>query len=112
MKPTLDAYTSIPDVVYPRWLFGIVGVALYITTFACALMLSQRSKRWTYLIIGMIASAINSSVALFTQFSDASLIVILGHTAISLSGILVPIAIGLAIEYRYTGRNPLLPIHS
>ncbi len=109
MKPTLDAYTSVPSTSYPGWL---VDIAIRGITFACALMLPQRSKRWTYLIIGMIALAIHSSVLVYTQFSDISLTVILGYTAIILSYTLIPVAIGLAIEYRYTGRNPLLLIHS
>lgn len=99
-----------PNVVYLVLISAVVTVAIYTTTFARALATSRQSRRWYSLTIGMVALAIHNTAASLILFPNTSVIAFVGKLAVLPLGSLVPVIIGLAIEYRHTGRNPLIPV--
>lgn len=107
--PAITANTS-----SPFWVgfFGMIMIAILSIAFACTLMMPKVFKRWYFLVIGMMALMINNAIAYSILHHNTRLIVLIEQFTIQLSGLFIPVIIGLAIEYAHTGRNPLLPIRS
>lgn len=84
-------------------------LVIYGATLAFVLVMSRRPRRWASLMAGMLVYAAVAAAAI-GWYRPGNIASFAASIAMLLTGLFLPIFVGLCVEYRYIRRNPLVVI--